>query len=250
MAEFPRSPGSPSSSSQVEILSTFAESSSANLLEDLQTKSATGFGAGLVCLSAETLVGYPFIVLRRQCQVNVWCKARDLSPWLIVKAIYQIQKRQGLPALWKGFTCHMMMEGLQLSTDSCISHVTSFPKELPAFSEGLGKVLGYVSLKTVSTIATLPILSAVLLDTVQSESARFESATPMSCLKDAVYRFTGRGSSFQYRLLLPFHQLILPTGIDRNMKHYSIILKHIIHRFKFKSLIIRVIMKPMIMALC
>ena len=212
MSEFPRAPGSPSSSSQVDILSTFAESSSHNLLEDLQMQSATGFGAGLVCLSAETLVGYPFIVLRRQCQLNVWCKARDLSPWLMMKAIYQIQKRQGVTALWKGFTCHMMMEGLQLSSDSCISHVTGFPKELPSLSEGPGRVVGYLALKTVSTISTLPILSTVLLDTVQSESARFESATPMSCLKDAIYRCTGRGPSFQYRLILPIHQLILPTG--------------------------------------
>ena len=66
----------------------------------------------------------------------MWCKAADLSPWLMLKAIYQIQKGQGVAALWKGFTCHMMMEGLQLSTDSCISHVTDLPKELPSFSEG------------------------------------------------------------------------------------------------------------------
>lgn len=211
MAEFPRAPGSPSNSSQVELLSQFADSNSHQNLEQLQ--SATGFGAGLVCLCAETLVGYPFIVLRRQCQVNMWCKAADLSPYLMLKAIYQIQKRQGMPALWKGFTCHMMMEGLQLTTDSCISHVTQLPKELPSFSEGLTRTMGYVTLKTVSTIATLPILSAVLLDTVQSESARAESATPMSCLKDAIYRFTGSGSSYQYRLLLPVHQLIIPTVV-------------------------------------
>ena len=77
---------------------------------------------------------------------------------------------------------------------------------------GPAKIVGYLTLKTVSTIATLPILSAVLLDTVQSESARADSATPMSCLKDAIYRFTGSGSSYQYRLLLPVHQLIIPTG--------------------------------------
>ena len=64
-------------------------------------------------------------------QVNVTCRARDLSPLLMLKAIYQIQARQGATALWKGFTCHMMMEGLQLTTDSCISHVTDLPKELP-----------------------------------------------------------------------------------------------------------------------
>lgn len=71
MSEFPRAPGSPSNSSQVELLSQFAESNSHQTLEELQLQSATGFGAGLVCLCAETLVGYPFIVLRRQCQVGV-----------------------------------------------------------------------------------------------------------------------------------------------------------------------------------
>lgn len=102
MSEFPRPAGSPSNSSQVDILSTFAESNSHQTLEELQLQSATGFGAGLVCLGAETLVGFPFIVLRRQCQTNVWCRARDLSPLLILKAIYQIQKSQGMAALWKG----------------------------------------------------------------------------------------------------------------------------------------------------
>lgn len=212
MSDFPRPALSPAGSSQVDLLSGFAES---NHHTSYEMQSATGFGAGLVCLAAETLVGYPFIVLRRQCQVNVMCRARDLSPLLMLKAIYQIQARQGATALWKGFTCHMMMEGLQLTTDSCISHVTDLPKELPDPSlgvhEGLPRMLGYVTLKTFSTVLTLPILSAVLLDTVQSESTRFDSATPMSCLKDAMYRFTGRGSSFQYRLLLPLHQLIIPT---------------------------------------
>ena len=73
MSEFPRAAGSPSNSSQVELLSQFAESNSHQTLEELQLQSATGFGAGLVCLCAETLVGYPFIVLRRQCQVGKTC---------------------------------------------------------------------------------------------------------------------------------------------------------------------------------
>eukprot|EP00116_Pleurobrachia_bachei_P007322 sb/3467584/ len=129
----------------------------------------------------------------------------------MLKAVYQIQSRQGGAALWKGFTCHLMLEGIQLSSEACISHVTGLPKELPSLSEGPGRLIGYTTLKTMSTILTLPVLSAVLLETVQSESARAEIATPMSCLKEAVLRLFGRGSGYHHRHLLPMHQLILPT---------------------------------------
>ena len=91
MSEFPRAPGSPSNSSQVELLSQFAESNSHQTLEELQLQSATGFGAGLVCLCAETLVGYPFIVLRRQCQVGVISAERSVLSYLVV---FELSKSQ------------------------------------------------------------------------------------------------------------------------------------------------------------
>jgi len=194
----------------VDILKSVAQSGVLGATAAEDVTSATGFGAGLVCLGAETLLGYPFIVLRRQCQVNR-CSSNNLSPLLMAKAILTIQRSQGLTALWKGLTCHMMYEGLTLTTDAALSHVTDMPKEVPSYKEGVPRILAYFALRSISTIITLPVYSSVLLDTVQSESARFESATPISCLKEACYRLAGRGSSFQYRTLVPFHQLILPT---------------------------------------
>lgn len=56
----------------------------------------------LVSLITENLLSHPFIVLRRQCQVNHRSRRYHLVPVTLAPIIVQLHRRQGITTLWKG----------------------------------------------------------------------------------------------------------------------------------------------------
>jgi len=61
----------------------------------------TGLGFGLVGLASDYLASHPFVVLRRQCQVNHAAMRRHRTPFTLLPVIVSLQRTQGLSCLWK-----------------------------------------------------------------------------------------------------------------------------------------------------
>eukprot|EP00493_Phyllostaurus_siculus_P001630 UN01638 len=54
-----------------------------------------GFGIGVASLYLQEVLGYPFVVLRRQCQVNYGGVKHHLLPFSLFNVVNRIHHRQG-----------------------------------------------------------------------------------------------------------------------------------------------------------
>lgn len=95
---------------------------------DIQVKKYVGLGCGLASLITENLLIHPFVVLRRQCQVNPSSNKYHLVPLTLVPVIIRLYHTQGLNTLWKGIGSVLIVRGLTLAVEDLLSKVTPWPK--------------------------------------------------------------------------------------------------------------------------
>lgn len=99
-----------------------------NIFSDVAVKKYVGLGCGLASLITENLLIHPFIVIRRQCQVNPVATKYHLVPITLIPVIIRLHQTQGLNTLWKGIGSVLLVRGLSLAIEDLVSKVTPWPK--------------------------------------------------------------------------------------------------------------------------
>lgn len=176
-----------------------------------------GISSGIL---AEHILAHPCIVLRRQCQVNNniggWY---HLTPVTLLPVMYNLQQQQGITALWKGISSAFLCQGVQMVSETLISEVTPFPKEINRHHT-IKKHVQHLVLKGLAFVVTTPFLVTSLVETVQSDVSS-ERPGVLNCLTEGVTRLMGWGMSPTTRLI-PIWKLVLPTAVV-SLSRYIII---------------------------
>lgn len=95
---------------------------------EIAVTTYVGAGCGLASLITENLLIHPFIVLRRQCQVNPSSSKYHLIPITLLPVIIRLHQTQGLSTLWKGIGSVLLVRGLTLAVEDVLSKITPWPK--------------------------------------------------------------------------------------------------------------------------
>ena len=174
--------------------------------EDITVRRYIGATCGLASLITETLLVHPFVVLRRQCQVNPGSNKYHIVPVTLVPVIVRLHQTQGINTLWKGIGSVLLVKGMMLAIEDFLSKVTPWPKEITCNSSL--KAFGqHVLLKCVSIGLTTPFYSASLVETVQSEIAS-ESPGILDVFRDGAIRLVEVSNKGR---LIPIYSLLPPT---------------------------------------
>ncbi|KAF2884849.1 hypothetical protein ILUMI_21326 [Ignelater luminosus] len=182
-----------------------------------------GTGVSIVSLIAENLLSHPFVVLRRQCQVNNNSLKYHIVPVTLIPVICHLHKHQGLTTLWKGLGSSLLVRGMTLGIEDLISKITPWPKEISRHSS-LKSFFQHIFLKSVSLAIIMPFYSASLVETVQSDIASEKPGILDVFREGAVRLFNWSGNS--KGRMLPVWALVLPTitlGIARYF--FSLVMK-------------------------
>ncbi|KAG8229501.1 hypothetical protein J437_LFUL004907 [Ladona fulva] len=207
---------------------------------DSIVRKYVGVGVNLASLIAEHLLSHPFVVLRRQCQVNVNSIRYHIFPVTLIPVVLKLQQRQGFSALWKGVGSVLLVRGVTMALEDVLSKFTPWPKELSwhGSMKSIGQhillkcscviivdvsemahiepifeiiIFSHILLLPCSTSLALvtPFFSASLVETVQSEIAS-EKPGVLDVFREGACRLlcwtppaTGR--------MLPVWALVVPT---------------------------------------
>lgn len=177
-------------------------------VNDVQMEKYGELSINIVSLCAENLLSHPFIVVRRQCQVNINSYRYHILPFTIVPTIIHIQSCQGFSAFWKGLGSVLTVRGITLGLEDCISKFTPWPKEISPHSSL--KTIGQHLLLKCSALALItPFYSASLVETVQSEIAS-EKPGVFDVFREGLTRLLSFTQP-QTGRMLPVWLLIVPT---------------------------------------
>ncbi|XP_017050847.1 solute carrier family 25 member 46 [Drosophila ficusphila] len=141
-----------------------------NQEDDISVRKYLVVGVQWVSLVTENLLGHPFVVLRRQCQVYNASRRYHLHPFSLLPSIVHLHRRQGLTTLWKGVGSCLLVRGMTLAIDDFISKVTSWPKDVNSRTS-LKRFGQHILLKCISIGLVVPFHAASLVETVQSDIA-------------------------------------------------------------------------------
>jgi len=183
-----------------------------------ETDKYAGLGIGVANLLAENLACHPFIILRRQCQVNVESARAHTTPFTLVPVFVNLYRWQGVGVLWKGIGSSLTIRGLSLGMEDCISKVTPWPKEVDRHSS-LRMIGQHLLLKSVSTALITPFYSASLVETVQSDIAS-EKPGVLDVFRDGVVRLLSWSDPRCGRMLPVW--LLIPPQVIHSLAHYTI----------------------------
>nr|CAD7444057.1 unnamed protein product [Timema bartmani] len=167
-------------------------------------KKYVGVGVGIASLITENLLSHPFVVLRRQCQIQNNSTRYHLFPVTLLPVIVHLHRRQGVTTLWKGLGSVLMVRGMTLAVEDLITKFTPWPN---------------------TTLAIItPFYSASLVETVQSDIAS-EKPGIFDVFKDGVCRLVNWGSSQKGRML-PVWALVVPTVFHGLLKYlFSLVVR-------------------------
>uniref|UniRef100_A0A1B6DH59 Solute carrier family 25 member 46 n=1 Tax=Clastoptera arizonana TaxID=38151 RepID=A0A1B6DH59_9HEMI len=163
---------------------------------------------GVATLITEHLLCHPFTVLRRQCQVHNKSRREHLFPFSLLPVIYHISKRQGIAKLWKGLGSTLVVRGMTLAIEDCITKFTPWPKEINRKSSWKS-CCQHVLLKCVTLAIITPFYSASLVETVQSDITS-ECPGIFDVFKEGLCRLISWSSPMKGRML-PVWTLVVPT---------------------------------------
>ncbi|CAD5115464.1 DgyrCDS4436 [Dimorphilus gyrociliatus] len=175
-----------------------------------------GLAVGISSVFAEHILSHPFVILRRQCQVNHESLRHHITPFTLVPVTYNIISHQSLSPFWKGLSSSLMVKGISVAVESAICELTPLPKEINRHSS-LKTIGQHILLKCISYAVASPFYISCLIETVQSDVA---SETPgvLDVLRDGIYRVIGYNTTNR---LLPFWKLVLPC-VTFGVLHYSL----------------------------
>lgn len=158
-------------------------------------------------LITENLLSHPFIVLRRQCQVNNVSKCYHIVPYTLVPVVVHLYQRQSLSVLWKGLGSALLVRGITLGIEDLISKLTPWPKQFEHHGT-FKSYMRHLMLKCASIAIVTPFFSASFVETVQSDIAS-EKPAMFDVFREGAVRLMHWGSS--KGRLLPIWALIMPT---------------------------------------
>ncbi|XP_011500274.1 PREDICTED: solute carrier family 25 member 46-like [Ceratosolen solmsi marchali] len=194
-------------------------------------------GCGIVSIMTENLLMHPFLVLRRQCQVNPISKKYHVFPVTLLPIIIRLNQTQGICTLWKGIGSVLIVRGLSMAIEDLISKVTYLPKEISGASNKM--FFQHIILKCVAIGMVTPFYSASLIETVQSDVAS-EKPGILDVFRDGMKRLLEVRNKGR---LIPILALQPPTIACGVLKYlFSLLVKsiagHIIrinHKYSQKS---------------
>uniref|UniRef100_A0A5S6QUB4 Solute carrier family 25 member 46 n=1 Tax=Trichuris muris TaxID=70415 RepID=A0A5S6QUB4_TRIMR len=130
-----------------------------------------GTGVGIGCLLVENFLSLPFVVLRRQCQVNAAAIRCHRTPFTLFPVVYNLQQNQGIHCFWKGVSSSIVTRALDILFDRLLSELLGSPRTLTDTST-VAKVISHFFLKGLSYAITTPFTVASFIDTVQTNAVR------------------------------------------------------------------------------
>ncbi|XP_050314418.1 mitochondrial outer membrane protein SLC25A46-like [Anthonomus grandis grandis] len=176
--------------------------------EDFTISHYIGSGVTFVSLITENLLCHPFLVLRRQCQVNHTSKVYHLQPFTLLPTICRLHHNQGLTTLWKGLGSVLLVRGMSLGVEDLVSKVTPWPKEI-TWHSSVRQFCQHTLLKCVSLAIVTPFYCASFVETVQSEISS-ERPGILDVFREGFLRLLNWSAPAKGRML-PIWALIVPT---------------------------------------
>lgn len=183
-----------------------------------ETEKYAGLGIGLTGLIAENLICHPFIILRRQCQVNTESRKYHTTPFTLLPVVVALNRWQGTSALFKGVGSSLTIKGLTLGVEDCLSKFTPWPKEINKHSSP-NMVGQHLLLKCVSTAIITPFYSASLVETVQSDIAS-EKPGVLDVFREGIVRLVSWSDPRCGRMLPVW--VLIPPQVIHSVLHYLI----------------------------
>ncbi|XP_047139508.1 mitochondrial outer membrane protein SLC25A46 isoform X1 [Hydra vulgaris] len=176
----------------------------------------SGFALGVGSLYIQETLGYPFIVLRRQCQLNNRSIRYHILPFSLFPVLTKIHQKQGFGVFWKGWGSSCLLNGSIIFIEMVLTEVVHIPRQSNPNQMEAKKnwkaVITHELLKGLSFFVTLPLYSACFVDTVQT-NALGETRSVFAFLGDAFHRLVGSYTSRGHGRLLPMYTLIFPSVI-------------------------------------
>lgn len=174
--------------------------------DDLIVKKYVGLGCGLASIITENLLIHPFVVLRRQCQVNPGATKYHIIPVTLLPVVMRLHQTQGVNTLWKGIGSVLLVRGMTLAIEDLVSKFTPWPKEATC-CQSMKSFGQHILLKCISIGLVMPFYSASLIETVQSEIAS-ESPGILDVFRDGAIRMVEMSNKGR---LIPIYALLPPT---------------------------------------
>lgn len=81
----------------------------------------------IINLLNEYVISHPFIVFRRQAQVNNRSVAYHLTPFTVMPFMWRIQGRQGIGAFFKGLPSSLVNYVLLIGSESLFYNILQYP---------------------------------------------------------------------------------------------------------------------------
>ncbi|KAJ6219005.1 hypothetical protein RDWZM_004817 [Blomia tropicalis] len=172
----------------------------------------------IINLLNEHVLSYPFIIIRRQAQVNNRSIAYHLTPFTVIPLMVGLQGRQGIGAFFKGLPSSLVNYVLLIGSESLFYNLLEFPNEYDfginqLFSE---RLLKHLALKALSIAVVTPFICSGSVETVQSLIVS-ESPSPW----DSILEGLSRIFHFRNDRKLPIYMLIGPS-IAYHLAYYLI----------------------------
>ncbi|CAB4053877.1 HSP90B [Lepeophtheirus salmonis] len=139
----------------------------------------------------ENVLTHPFVVIRRQCQINDKSRQSHRTPLTLMLPMIQLYSAQGFTPFWKGLTSTLAIKWMLMGTEDCIS-----------------KPLAIIT----------PFTAASLVETIESDLVPDDSNL-LDFFKEGINRLLNW--SLFNRRLLPAWVLITPT-VAYGVAHYII----------------------------
>ena len=168
-------------------------------------------------LLVEHVLTHPFVVLRRQCQVNATARRYHLTPVTLAPVLYNLHRHQGLGVLWKGLGSAVIVKGLRLAAEDLVSKIAPWPREL-ARGSSPRQAGRHLLLKTAGLIAAAPFAAASLTESVQSEVAS-ERPGVLDVFTEGAFRAVAGLTPYSGGRLLPVWTLAVPAALH-GIFHY------------------------------
>eukprot|EP00117_Sycon_ciliatum_P016648 scpid58290/ scgid15986/ Solute carrier family 25 member 46 len=176
-----------------------------------------GVGACSFCLNL--LIRHPFVVMRRQCQINncPYYPAGKLSaPMSTAMVMWRMQHQQGARCLWKGLSSTYMTMWLEAAFQGVIVATTPCPRSAGDIRR-VKQFFQYLAMRGACTVFALPFYSASLLETVQSQVTSEGEPSVWDFVQQALFRIVGRTPHFSRRNLLPLWSSIAAPALLRSL---------------------------------
>lgn len=198
-----------------------------------QIQRFAGLGIGLSSVFAENLLSHPFIVLRRQCQVNHSSYWYHLTPFTLFPVVYNLHRQQSLLCTWKGIGSTFVVRGIFLASEGAITEFSPCPREVTRHSR-LKKVGLHLLMKSLCCMITTPFQAASLVETVQSEVVT-DRVNILDTIKEGFWRvYSPEG---HWSLLMPVWKL-WPVCMLHGVTHYvikSLVQNAVLRRADFRD---------------